>query len=333
MKKIIMALVILGIAFMYSGIALADLGDGFENYPVGQFPSENWTPSGNTNSYIVDTISYSGEKSFRLHGSLGGCWAAIAYREYTAIAPFYVECAVYNGSESLSGCNPDRGYITLKTCPDWTCSGRKFIKFCGDGKIVGGGGLELGTYFSETWYEVRIKYEIIAGTTVRLSYWINDEFKGQENLSKYPWEGDLSYLGITALEGTVWFDDIKVTSASPATIGINPGTLNLKSKGNWITAYIELPEDYSVEDIDINSIILSKINGNLIDPPLYTVGPSEIGDYDGNDISDLMLKFDRQELIPLLEVGDAELIVSGELVDGLMFEGTDTIRVIDKGKK
>jgi hypothetical protein len=45
-----------------------------------------------------------------------------------------------------------------------------------------------------------------------------------------------------------------------------------------------------------------------------------------------MVKFDTQELIPLLEVGDAELTVSGELIDGPMFEGSDTIRVIDKGK-
>jgi len=58
-----------------------------------------------------------------------------------------------------------------------------------------------------------------------------------------------------------------------AIIDINPDTLNLKSKGNWITAYIELPEDYTVADIGIDSIILSKINGNLLDPSLYTVGP------------------------------------------------------------
>ena len=128
-----------------------------------------------------------------------------------------------------------------------------------------------------------------------------------------------------------WKDSI---TSIPATIDINPGTLNLKSKGNWITVYTELPEDYSVEDIDIYSIFLSKINGESLASPLYTVGPSEIGDYDENDIPDLMVKFDRQELISLLEItGTVELSVYGELLDGTPFEGCTNIQVIDKGKK
>jgi len=114
-----------------------------------------------------------------------------------------------------------------------------------------------------------------------------------------------------------------------ATVDIDPNTLNLKSKGKFIAAYIELAEGYYVEDIDINSVTLTKINDYLLDPPLYTVGPSAIGDYDDDGIHDLMVKFGRQKLIPLLEVGNAELTVTGGMVDGLIFEGTVTIRVID----
>jgi hypothetical protein len=113
-----------------------------------------------------------------------------------------------------------------------------------------------------------------------------------------------------------------------ATVDINPDTLNLKSKGKFITAYIELAEGYYVEDIYVNSVTLAKINDFLLDPPLYTVGPSAIGDSDDDGIPDLMVKFGRQELIPLLEVGNAELTVTGGMVDGLIFEGTVTIRVI-----
>lgn len=51
-----------------------------------------------------------------------------------------------------------------------------------------------------------------------------------------------------------------------ATIDINPDTLNLKSNGEYITAYIELPNGYNVEDIDCTSIRLGKkVNsGNLL---------------------------------------------------------------------
>lgn len=118
----------------------------------------------------------------------------------------------------------------------------------------------------------------------------------------------------------------------PSFIDIDPDTLNLKSKGKFITCYIELPEDYLVEDVDIDSIAVVNIDDDLLDPPIYTVGPSEIGDYDNNGISDLMVKFDRHKLIALLEAGDeVEITVTGELTYGTPFKGSSTIRVIDKG--
>jgi uncharacterized delta-60 repeat protein len=116
----------------------------------------------------------------------------------------------------------------------------------------------------------------------------------------------------------------------PASVDIEPDTLNLKSKGKWITCYIELSDGYSVEDIDV--VALMQLNRAPIDSPLATVGPSEVGDHDDDGIPDLMVKFDRQELIPFLEAGDAELTVAGELGDGTPFEGSDTIRVIRPGK-
>ena len=48
----------------------------------------------------------------------------------------------------------------------------------------------------------------------------------------------------------------------------------------------------------------------------------------------LMVKFDRSNVQDMLEPGDeVEVTVSGQLTDGTTFEGTDTIRVIEKEKK
>jgi len=112
-----------------------------------------------------------------------------------------------------------------------------------------------------------------------------------------------------------------------AAIDIDPDTLNLNSKGKWITCYIELPEDCDVDDIDISTILL---NYQIPAEP----HPTCIGDYDDDGVPDLMVKFDRSDVQQILQVGDnVEITVTGELNDGKLFEGMDTIRVIDKGGK
>ncbi len=47
----------------------------------------------------------------------------------------------------------------------------------------------------------------------------------------------------------------------------------------------------------------------------------------------VIAKFRRTEVMGVLEAGETEVIVSGELTDGTRFEGTDTVRVIDRGRK
>ena len=105
-------------------------------------------------------------------------------------------------------------------------------------------------------------------------------------------------------------------------IDIDPDTLNLRSEGQWITAYIELPEGYDAGDIDISTVVL---NGEIP----AELHPTEIGDYDTDGIIDLMVKFDRASIIELLDTGEVTLTITGE-VDGTPFEGNDTIKVIGK---
>ena len=100
-------------------------------------------------------------------------------------------------------------------------------------------------------------------------------------------------------------------------LDIDPNTLNLKSKGRWITAYLTA-ENASIEDIDLSSILLQ----DSLTPERY--------DYQ-DDI--LMLKFSRQEFMNTIEVGESiEVKISGKWEHGEDFEAFDTIRVIDPGK-
>ena len=122
--------------------------------------------------------------------------------------------------------------------------------------------------------------------------------------------------------------DLKFARYSPpvAGIDIDPDTLNLNSKGKWVTCYIELPEGYDVADIDVSTVFLNAVQAEP--------RPTGIGDYDDDGIPDLMVKFDRSDIQDAVDPGDeVELTVSGKLTGGTPFEGTDTIRVIDKGNK
>ncbi|MBA7688959.1 hypothetical protein ES703_97449 [subsurface metagenome] len=141
----------------------------------------------------------------------------------------------------------------------------------------------------------------------------------------------LSGGGINAFCGKI--DEVKIYDYAvgepptiEAAIDIDPDTLNLSSKGKWVTVHIELPEGYDVDDIDASTIML---NGEVS----AESNPTEIGDYDGDGTVDLMVKFDRAAMQGILQVGDVEITVTGELNDGTPFEGSDTIRVINKGGK
>jgi len=118
----------------------------------------------------------------------------------------------------------------------------------------------------------------------------------------------------------------------PATVDIDPNTLNLRSKGKWITCYIELPEGYDVNDINVSTVMLNE----TFPAELH---PTEIGDYDGDDIPHLMVKFDRAEVtsyildnVDMTELFERRfmtitLTITGYLDDGPPFESSETIRI------
>jgi parallel beta-helix repeat protein len=105
-----------------------------------------------------------------------------------------------------------------------------------------------------------------------------------------------------------------------ASIDIDPDTLNLKSRGRWVTCYIELPEGCDVREIDVSTVLLNDV------VPAESKS-AEVGDHDRDGVPDLAVKFERLEVQAIVEPGVAILRVTGKC-GGIPFLGKDNIHVI-----
>jgi len=138
-------------------------------------------------------------------------------------------------------------------------------------------------------------------------YWRVDEVTGR---LPFPIGGGTYYTG------DIWSFTILGDTVIQATVDVDPDILNLASQGKWITSYIELPEEYDVADIDPDSILLE----GDIEPQQFCLTEDE---------QIAVARFARSDAQAILEVGDVELTITGQLTDGTQFEASDTIKVID----
>ena len=124
-----------------------------------------------------------------------------------------------------------------------------------------------------------------------------------------------------------------------ATVDIRPNTINLRRNGNFIMGVIKLPEGYSIENIDLTSIVVTKINGVPLDPSIA----ADWAFIDDEIMDSVIAKFPNKILVQAIQnalAGDTiyptnvEISVGGTLTDeaGTQFEGTDQVRVIKPGK-
>jgi parallel beta-helix repeat protein len=98
-------------------------------------------------------------------------------------------------------------------------------------------------------------------------------------------------------------------------LNIDPDTLNIRSRGRWITAYLRT-NNAKAEDINASSLLLN----DIITPAWWDVQDEDV----------LMVKFDRAAVQAILPVSDSVNIkITGQWKDGESFEVHDTIRVID----
>lgn len=120
----------------------------------------------------------------------------------------------------------------------------------------------------------------------------------------------------------------------PAIVYIHPETLNIKSKGKFITAYIEFTDPYDVSNIDTTTVVL-KEEDVMIDSALPS--PIEIVDHDLDGKLSLMVKFNRQTVIDhLVSVAKTftsiDFTVEGVLTTGETFKGNSVVQVINPGE-
>ncbi len=181
---------------------------------------------------------------------------------------------------------------------------------------------QAGNIDAEPWF-------IEAGYWDMDGFWVEGDYHllpdspcidaGDPNYSYDPNETDLDGRP-RVVGGQIDMGAYEYSPAIPAEVRIVPRTINLTSKGKWITSLFWLPEDYDVADIDPNSVLLE----GEVEPEWFSVDEQQ---------QVAIVRFSRSEVQGILAPGEVELTVSGELADGTVFEGTDVIRVIDKGKK
>jgi hypothetical protein len=109
-----------------------------------------------------------------------------------------------------------------------------------------------------------------------------------------------------------------------ATVDFDADCINLNTTGGWINGYIELPEEYNVSDIAVSKILLN----DTIPAELH---PTIIGDYDNDTFPDLMVTFNRTQIVEYILFnsvthGNVNLTLTGQTKIA-SFKGSDIIKV------
>ena len=109
---------------------------------------------------------------------------------------------------------------------------------------------------------------------------------------------------------------------STVEVNVRPRVLNKSVSGKYVTVSIEPTPAAPPSDIDVSSILL---NGTVAVAP---GAPVTIGDFDGDGIPDLTVRFDRSAVNAILGTGSAVPITITGVIAGDCFTGTQGIKVL-----
>jgi hypothetical protein len=189
--------------------------------------------------------------------------------------------------------------------------------------------------------------DIVAGPNDPNAVWVEGDYHllpdspcinaGDPNYVPEPNETDLDGKP-RVIAGQIDMGAYEYSPPVPSEVRIVPRTINLASKGKWITCYIWLGEGYDIAEIDPNSVLLEdEIQAQLLrldaqqQAAIAKFSRSKFRDSHKNVGSP---EFHEQRTTSNEVFDQVELTITGQLTDGTVFEATDVIRVIDKaGRK
>jgi len=149
--------------------------------------------------------------------------------------------------------------------------------------------------------------------------------------------------GANELFGVTIFGEITAAENTPVAFDIKPQScpnpLNVKNKGTIPVAILGTA-DFDVNDIDVSTVQLEGVDplrSSIEDESTPVTGGEQCEcTTDGPDgFDDLTLKFDAQDIVdalgPVSNGDELELTITGSLLDGTPFEGSDCVIIKAKG--
>ena len=104
---------------------------------------------------------------------------------------------------------------------------------------------------------------------------------------------------------------------------VEPRTINIQGGGKWVLAHIEPSAPYTPADISVASL---SMNGVAVDP----AAPVDIGDWNGNGVADLTVRFLKSAIVATASPGaqTLALTLTGS-IGGASLLGSDVVRLVN----
>jgi len=344
-ESVCVVVLLLVAALTFAGAASANaipFEDGFEFVPAGTHPDGWLTLSAGKSASVVEGISASGSKSFRLD-SLP--WSA---RVESIVLDETPDRVTYEATVRLDASN---GWMAKVGFMD-QCNGSLLMRnfFCIDGNtgavhFCGEDAVDVApfTYTRGAWCTVRADLDYTA-LTADLRVTSGDDEVVVEDVPIAPKEFSCDSVsdvvsaqwGIAApataaFSNLVYFDDVKVSEADltiPVDVDIKPGSdvnpVNLHSRG-LLPVCVFSSETFDATRIDPATCLLAGAPVAVRTKHLKFMAHPE--DIDGDGLTDMLLHFETQQLDPT-QLQDDYAVLVGSTFEGQDFVGIDEITLV-----